>query len=71
MIDPYGRPVTSIRVSVTKKCNLNCFYCHREGIKGERDEITPEDFENLFRVASSLGISKIKFTGGEPLERRS
>jgi cyclic pyranopterin phosphate synthase len=69
MIDPYGRPVTSIRVSVTKKCNLNCFYCHREGIKGERDEITPEDFENLFRVASSLGISKIKFTGGEPLER--
>lgn len=69
MIDSYGRPVTSIRISVTKRCNLNCFYCHREGIKGERDDITPEDFENLFRVASSLGIKKVKFTGGEPLER--
>ncbi|MGC9126310.1 MAG: GTP 3',8-cyclase MoaA [Thermoplasmata archaeon] len=70
MIDPYGRPLNSIRISVTKKCNLNCFYCHREGIKGEEDEILPSDFENLFKVASSLGIRKVKFTGGEPLERR-
>lgn len=69
MIDNYGRPVNSIRVSVTKECNLNCFYCHREGIKGQKDILDPEDFEPLFRVASSLGIKKVKFTGGEPLER--
>ncbi|MGC8663779.1 MAG: GTP 3',8-cyclase MoaA [Thermoplasmata archaeon] len=70
MIDSYGRPVNSIRVSVTKECNLNCFYCHREGIKGEKDILMPEDFETLFKVASSLGIKKVKFTGGEPLERK-
>ncbi len=70
MIDQYGRPVNSIRVSITKKCNLNCFYCHREGIKGEKDLITPEEFETLFKVSSSLGIKKVKFTGGEPLERK-
>jgi len=69
VIDSYGRPVNSIRVSVTKECNLNCFYCHREGIKGEKDILIPEDFETLFKVVSSLGIKKIKFTGGEPLER--
>ncbi len=69
MIDRYGRPVNSIRISITKRCNLNCFYCHREGIKGERDDISPEEFETVFRVASSLGIKKVKFTGGEPLER--
>ncbi|MGC9176245.1 MAG: GTP 3',8-cyclase MoaA, partial [Thermoplasmata archaeon] len=63
MIDSYGRPVNSIRVSVTKECNLNCFYCHREGIKGEKDILIPEDFETLFKVVSSLGIKKIKFTG--------
>lgn len=70
MIDQYGRPVNSIRISVTKKCNLNCFYCHREGIKGENDLITPKEFETLFKVARSLGIKKVKFTGGEPLERK-
>ncbi|MEM3324888.1 MAG: GTP 3',8-cyclase MoaA [Thermoplasmata archaeon] len=69
MIDKFGRPVNSIRISVTKRCNLNCFYCHREGIKGEKDNISVEEFETVFRVASSLGIKKVKFTGGEPLER--
>ncbi len=69
LVDRFGRPVTSIRISVTKRCNLNCFFCHREGIKGEEDTFYPEDFENLFKVAKELGIKKVKFTGGEPLER--
>ena len=70
MIDPYGRPITSLRITLTQRCNLNCFYCHREGEKGdERNEMTPEELGRLGRIAAELGIKRIKLTGGEPLVR--
>ena len=72
IVDPYGRPVASIRVSVTQKCNLHCFYCHREGEdhdKYDYAEMTPEEIKRIISVVAPYGIGKVKLTGGEPLIR--
>lgn len=69
MKDNYGRPTTSIRISVTNDCDLNCFYCHREGcIKGNRS-MTPNEIGKLIEIASKFGVDKVKLTGGEPMIR--
>lgn len=70
--DPYGRPLTGLRISVTQRCNLDCFYCHLEGEMRKRItvDMTPGEIEVIGKIASSFGISKIKLTGGEPLIRR-
>lgn len=68
--DPYGRPVTSIRVSVTQRCNLCCFYCHKEGWGNSgHEEMTPIEIERVINVAAFFGVTKVKLTGGEPLLR--
>lgn len=68
--DRYGRHVDSLRISVTTRCNLNCVFCHREGITGSRDELlTAEDYGFIAKVASELEIYYHKLTGGEPLIR--
>ena len=68
--DPCGRPVESIRISVTKECNLDCFYCHLEGESSETStEMTPEEIQRIVNIAASFGIRKVKLTGGEPLLR--
>jgi len=68
--DPYGRLVSELRISITQRCNLNCFYCHREGEHHNAStEMTPEEIERIARVATSFGIKKVKLTGGEPLLR--
>jgi len=70
VLDRFGRPVKSMRVSVTERCNLRCFYCHREGeLYNHRNEMTPEEIERILKIARNLGIRKVKFTGGEPLMR--
>ena len=69
--DPYGRPLESIRISVTQRCNLNCFYCHREGEDpSQREEMTPKEIQKIVAIAASFGLGKVKLTGGEPLLRR-
>lgn len=68
--DPCGRPVDNLRLSVTQRCNLGCFYCHREGQpRGASVEMTAEEIGRVAKVAVSLGIGKVKLTGGEPLLR--
>jgi len=69
LVDRFGRPVTNLRISITKRCNLNCFYCHREGQKEGEVEMTPEEIERIVKIASLLGIKKVKLTGGEPTIR--
>ncbi len=69
LIDRFGRPLTSFRISVTMDCNYRCFFCHREGQTGKGEEMTPEEIERIVRVASNLGMRKIKLTGGEPTVR--
>lgn len=72
--DNFGRPVLNLRISVTQRCNLHCPYCHREGQEREPNdsvvEMTAPEIIRLAKIAISLGISKIKLTGGEPLLRK-
>jgi cyclic pyranopterin phosphate synthase len=69
LTDPYGRRVNSLRISVTQRCDFNCFFCHKEGESNPHGEMTPEEIEALVSTAADLGIKKIKLTGGEPLLR--
>jgi cyclic pyranopterin phosphate synthase len=68
--DPYGRTVTSVRISVTQRCNLRCFYCHHEGEGSDEPiEMAPGEIQRIVGVAASFGVTKVKLTGGEPLLR--
>lgn len=70
MLDRFGRPLTGLRISVTNDCNLNCFYCHREGcLVGER-EMSADEIGRIVEIAAEFGVKKVKLTGGEPLLRR-
>jgi cyclic pyranopterin phosphate synthase len=68
--DPYGRPINSLRISLTQRCNFNCFFCHHEGENESGDELATDEVERIVKLASSQGIKKIKLTGGEPLVRK-
>jgi cyclic pyranopterin phosphate synthase len=73
LIDSYGRVHTNLRISVTDRCNVRCFYCMpEEGVKFvPRGEILAfEEIERIARIAVGLGIDKIRVTGGEPLVRK-
>lgn len=71
LVDPYRRRTTSLRVSITNRCNLDCIYCHREGQAGNPDkEMSRDTIGNIMRVAAEYGVNKVKFSGGEPLLRR-
>lgn len=67
--DGSGRPITSLRLSVNRECNLNCFYCHKEGMLTEKRTMSAKEMEHLVSVTASLGIQKVKMTGGELLLR--
>jgi cyclic pyranopterin phosphate synthase len=67
--DPFGRPVSNIRISLTPKCNLKCIYCHREGEIKPAAELSKEEIAEILRVAAKFEIRSVKFTGGEPLLR--
>jgi cyclic pyranopterin phosphate synthase len=70
MRDNYGRDINYLRISVTDRCNLRCIYCMPEqGVKSlSHDDILRfEDTTKIIKAAASLGINKIRFTGGEPL----
>ena len=69
LVDPFGRRVSSLRVSVTQRCDLSCFFCHREGEHDPGKEMTPAEIGRIVEVAAELGVTKIKMTGGEPLMR--
>ncbi len=73
LIDTFGRVHNNLRISVTDRCNIRCFYCMPEDnpVFMERREIlTYEEIERFVRVAVRLGINKVRLTGGEPLTRR-
>jgi GTP 3',8-cyclase len=70
LTDNYGRVIKSLRISITKKCNLKCIYCHQEGEnQALAQEITPETVARIVTAASVFGVDKVKFSGGEPLMR--
>src|SRR6201996_7706406 len=67
--DSHGRNITDLRLSVTDRCNYRCVYC-RTGEDGAFAELPIADYERILRLFVSLGIEKIRFTGGEPLLRK-
>src|SRR5260370_15992095 len=72
LIDPYGRQISDMRISITDRCNFRCVYCMpEEGMQWlKRDSIlTFDEIERLSRVAVDLGIEEIRLTGGEPTLR--
>ena len=74
MIDKLGREITYLRISVTDKCNLRCRYCMpEEGIrkKSHADMLTEDALILAVEAAASLGIRKIRITGGEPLVKKN
>jgi cyclic pyranopterin phosphate synthase len=68
--DNCNRPVLNLRVSVTQKCDKHCPYCHREGETNPSTLMTVDEIIRIVRIAISLGISRVKLTGGEPLLRK-
>jgi GTP 3',8-cyclase len=69
-IDPLGRPITHLRISVTSRCNLNCFYCHREGHDASEQDMSLERIREIVTTLGEMGLRKVKITGGEPLVRK-
>ena len=71
LYDNCGRPTQNLRISLTQRCNLKCVYCHREGQNPglALPEMTTDEVVRIARMAVSLGITRIKLTGGEPLLR--
>lgn len=72
LIDRLGRIHTSLRVSVTDRCNIRCFYCmpaENVRFRPRSELLTFEEITRFVRVASELGIRKVRLTGGEPLVR--
>ena len=67
MIDGQGRVIDYLRLSLTAACNLRCRYCLPEGRIVPHTELTLADFAFIVKVAASLGISRVRLTGGEPL----
>ena len=76
-LDTLGRPLRDLRISVTDRCNFRCVYCMPKEIFGKDYQFLPraeiltfEEIERLVRIFVSLGVQKIRLTGGEPLVRR-
>jgi len=72
LIDPFGRNITYLRVSVTDRCDFRCVYCMSENMTflPKKDLLTLEELDRLCSTFITQGVSKLRITGGEPLVRR-
>jgi cyclic pyranopterin phosphate synthase len=73
LIDPFGRTIDYVRLSVTDRCDLRCFYCLPQGFKGfEEPEhwLSFDEIERVIRAFGALGTRRVRITGGEPLVRK-
>ena len=72
LVDPYARPITYLRVSVTDRCDFRCVYCMAEHMQflPKAELLTLEELDRLCTAFVGLGVSKLRITGGEPLVRR-
>ncbi|MDI6799641.1 MAG: GTP 3',8-cyclase MoaA [Actinomycetota bacterium] len=75
LIDPYGRRINYLRISITDRCNLRCRYCVPEGglkcIKPRSGLLSFEEMISLTSILAEEGIERVKITGGEPLTKKS
>ncbi len=72
LVDPFARPITYLRVSVTDRCDFRCVYCMSENMTflPKADLLTLEELDRLASAFVGLGVQKLRITGGEPLVRR-
>jgi GTP 3',8-cyclase len=72
LLDPFGRAITYLRVSVTDRCDFRCVYCMSEDMAflPKRDLLTLEELDRICSVFVARGVRKLRITGGEPLVRR-
>jgi len=74
LVDPFGRVIDYLRVSVTDKCNLRCFYCLPKGSKdfeAQEQYLSSAELTRVIRAFTALGVRRIRLTGGEPLTRKN
>lgn len=73
LVDPFGRKITYLRISVTDRCDLRCQYCMAENMTflPKSDLLTLEELERVASAFIARGVNKIRITGGEPLVRRN
>jgi GTP 3',8-cyclase len=73
MIDPFGRTITYLRVSVTDRCDFRCVYCMAEDMNflPKSEVLSLEELDRLCSAFAGLGVRKLRLTGGEPLVRRN
>ena len=73
MIDPFGRRITYLRVSVTDRCDFRCVYCMAESTTflPRKDLLTLEEIDRLTSAFVAKGVRKVRLTGGEPLMRKN
>jgi cyclic pyranopterin phosphate synthase len=73
MIDPFGRTISYLRVSVTDRCDFRCTYCMAEDMAflPKRDLLSLEELDRLCTVFIEKGVRKLRLTGGEPLVRKN
>src|SRR6266699_3540818 len=72
LVDPFGRAITYLRVSVTDRCDFRCVYCMAENMTflPKADLLSLEELDRLCSVFVGQGVRKLRLTGGEPLVRR-
>ena len=73
VFDNHGRPISYVRLSVTDRCNLRCFYCMpATGMTflPRKELLSYEEMERLIKILAMMGVSKVRITGGEPFVRR-
>lgn len=68
--DKYERPILSLRITITNRCNENCLYCHHDGMVSSKDEMTPDELYTICKIAKRIGVRKIRLSGGDPLIRK-
>ena len=73
MVDPFGRTVSYLRVSVTDRCDFRCVYCMSEHMTflPKKDLLTLEELDRLCSAFVAKGVRKLRITGGEPLVRKN
>ena len=74
LIDPFGRQIEYVRLSVTDRCNLRCFYCLPKGFKSfenSANRLTFGEIESVIKAFGELGVHRVRLTGGEPLVRKN
>ena len=68
--DKYERPILSLRITITNRCNENCLYCHHDGMVTSKDEMTSDELYTICKIAKKIGVRKIRLSGGDPLIRK-